>query len=44
MKPKESVTPLNKEVLGSQPPLLSGSDYVKLDLVKIKGDTPASAS
>ena len=30
---------LNKDVMGSQPPLLSGSDCVRLGLVEIKGNT-----
>ena len=28
--------------MGSQPPLLSGSDCVKLDRVEVKGNTPSS--
>ena len=28
--------------MGSQPPLLSGSDCVKLGLVEVKGNTPSS--
>ena len=35
---------LSKEVIGSQPPLLSGSDCVKLGLIDIKGSTPQSVS
>ena len=30
---------LNKDVMGSQPPLLSGSDCVRLGLVEIRGNT-----
>ena len=30
---------LNKDVIGSQPPLLSGSDCVRLGLVEIRGNT-----
>ena len=30
---------LSKDVMGSQPPLLSGSDCVKLGLIEIKGST-----
>ena len=35
--------PLSKKVMGSQPPLLSGSDCVKLGLIGIKGSTSLSA-
>ena len=31
---------LSKEVMGSRPPLLSGSDCVKLGLIEIKGSVP----
>ena len=34
---------LSKKVMGSQPPLLSGSDCVKLGLIGIKGSTSLSA-
>ena len=33
---------LSREVMGSQPPLLSGFDCVKLGLVEVKGNTPSS--
>ena len=33
---------LSKEVIGSQPPLLSGSDCVKLSLIDIKGSTTSA--
>ena len=33
---------LSRDVLGSQPPLLSGFDCVKLGLVEVKGNTPSS--
>ena len=32
---------LSKDVMGSQPPLLSGSDSVKVGLLEIKGGVPA---
>ena len=32
---------LNKDVMGSQPPLLSGSDCVKLGLIEIRGRAPS---
>ena len=33
---------LSRDVMGSQPSLLSGSDCVKLGLVEVKGNTPSS--
>ena len=33
---------LSRDVMRSQPPLLSGSDCVKLGLVEVKGNNPSS--